>query len=186
MPAGNDMVSLLAVGSVVPRKGYDVLIAALARLSDLPWRLVIAGDRGRSSPTARQLDADIARHGLAGRIELLGAVAPERLTQLYAGADLFVLPSRHEGYGMAFAEAVAHGLPVVGTTAGAIADTVPAAAGVLVPPDDVDALTGVLRRLIANPAERERLAAGARAAASSFPTWHESAALFARVLERLP
>jgi glycosyltransferase involved in cell wall biosynthesis len=103
--------------------------------------------------------------------------------QLYGGADLFVLPSRHEGYGMAFAEAIAHGVPVVGTTAGAIADTVPASAGVLVPPDDADALAAVLRRLIASPAERARLAAGARAAA--FPTWSESAALFAGVLERL-
>ena len=67
---------------------------------------------------------------------------------------------------MAYAEAIAHGLPVIGTTAGAIPDTVPAAAGVLVPPDDVAALAAALRRLIAQPAERERLAAGARAAAA--------------------
>ena len=182
---GGGPVCLLAVGSVVPRKGYDVLIAALARLPDLPWRLAIAGDRERCSATARQLDADIAQHGLAERISFLGAVAPERLMALYAAADLFVLPSRFEGYGMAYAEAIAHGVPVVGTTAGAIVDTVPACAGVLVPPDDVAALAAVLRQLIASPVERERLAAGARAAASSFPTWQDSAALFGRVLERL-
>jgi glycosyltransferase involved in cell wall biosynthesis len=105
--------------------------------------------------------------------------------QLYAAADLFVLPSRFEGYGMAYAEAIAHGVPVVGTRAGAVPDTVPEGAGVLVPPDDVDALAAVLRRLIASPAERERLAAGARAAAPTFPSWQESAALFARVLEQI-
>ena len=94
-----------------------------------------------------------------------------------------MLPSRFEGYGMAFTEAIAHGVPVVGTKAGAIAENVPQAAGVLVPPDDVDALAATLRQLIENPQERERLAAGARAA--TFPSWREQAALFARVLESL-
>ena len=167
------MLDLLAVGSVVPRKGYDILVAALAAIPDLAWRLVIAGDRERSPQTARALDAQIARLGLAGRITFAGAVAPQRLMQLYAAADLFVLPSRFEGYGMAYAEAIAHGVPVVGTRAGAIPQTVPAGAGVLVPPDDVDALANVLRRLIASPSERERLAAGARAAAATFPSWQD-------------
>jgi glycosyltransferase involved in cell wall biosynthesis len=178
-------VDLLAVGSVVPRKGYDILVAALAKIPDLAWRLIIAGDRERSSQTAQRLDAQIARLGLAGRISFAGAVAPQRLMQLYAAADLFVLPSRFEGYGMAYAEAIAHGVPVVGTQAGAIPGTVPAGAGVLVPPDDVDALATVLRGLIESPLQRERLAAGARAAATTFPSWRESAGLFARVLEQV-
>jgi glycosyltransferase involved in cell wall biosynthesis len=179
------VVDLLAVGSVVPRKGYDILVAALARIPELPWRLIIAGDRERSPPTARQLAAEIARLGLAERIHLAGAVTPQRLLQLYAGADLFVLASRFEGYGMAYAEAIAHGVPVVGTQAGAIPDTVPAGAGVLVPPEDVDALAAALRRLIEDHTERAGLAAGARAAATTFPSWEESAGLFARVLERV-
>jgi glycosyltransferase involved in cell wall biosynthesis len=176
-------VKLLAVGSVIPRKGYDVLVAALARLRHLPWRLIIAGDRGRSPQTSRRLRAEIARLGLADRITLLGAVTPGELSPLYACTDLFVLPSRFEGYGMAYTEAIAHGVPVIGTTAGAVPQTVPAEAGVLVAPDDVEALTATLQRLIANPHERERLAAGARAA--KFPSWSEQAALFARVLESL-
>ena len=176
-------VVLLAVGAVIPRKGYDVLVAALARLGHLPWRLVIAGDRGRSPDTSRRLAADIAALGLANRVSLLGAVSPDELASLYASCDLFVLPSRFEGYGMAFAEAIAHGVPVVGTTAGALPETVPEAAGVLVPPDDPEALATALRRLVEDSGERERLAAGARAVA--FPSWREQAALFARALEIL-
>jgi glycosyltransferase involved in cell wall biosynthesis len=177
-------VALLAVGSVVPRKGYDLLVAALAKISDLAWHLTIAGDRERSQETAQLLDADIARLGLGERVRFAGAVPTPQLMGLYAAADLFVLPSRFEGYGMAYAEAMAHGLPVVGTRAGAIPDTVPAGAGVLVPSDDVGALAAVLRHLIGSPSERERLAAGARAVAAKFPSWQDSAALFARVLEQ--
>jgi glycosyltransferase involved in cell wall biosynthesis len=167
--AGGATVALLAVGSVVPRKGYDLLVAALAKISDLDWHLTIAGDRERSHE----------------RVRFAGAVPTPQLMGLYAAADLFVLPSRFEGYGMAYAEAIAHGLPVVGTRAGAIPDTVPAGAGVLVPPDDVGALAAVLRHLIGSPSERDRLAAGARAAAATFPSWPDSAALFARVLEQV-
>src|ERR1700730_3513081 len=183
--APGPVVDLLAVGSVVPRKGYDILVAALAEIPEPAWRLTIAGDRERAPATAARLDDQIAGVGLAGRVTFVGAVTPQRLMQLYAAADLFVLPSRFEGYGMAYAEAIAHGVPVVGTRAGAIPDTVPAGTGVLVPPDDVDALATIMRRLIENPSERERLAAGARAAAPTFPSWQESAGLFARVLEQV-
>jgi glycosyltransferase involved in cell wall biosynthesis len=174
-------IALLAVGAVVPRKGYDVLVAALAKLKHLSWQLVIAGDSGRSPETFRRLQADITDLGLTARIVLLGAVASEQLASLYAAADLFVLPSRFEGYGMVYTEAIAHGVPVVGTKAGAIPETVPADAGVLLPPDDVEALAATLQRLIENPAERQRLAAGARA--TKFPSWAEQGGLFARVLE---
>jgi glycosyltransferase involved in cell wall biosynthesis len=177
-------VELLAVGSVVPRKGYDILIAALTKIRDLSWRLVIAGDRSRDAATPRLLDARILRLGLEERITFAGAVAADALRQLYAGADLFVLPSRFEGYGMAYAEAIAHGVPVVGTQAGAIPDTVPSGAGVLVPPEDADALAAALRGLIEDAVRLERLADGARAAAATFPSWQDSAGLFARALER--
>jgi glycosyltransferase involved in cell wall biosynthesis len=85
---------------------------------------------------------------------------------------------------MAYAEAISYGLPVIGTTAGAFPDTLPAAAGVLVPPDDVAALAAALRRLIEQPAEREKLAAGARAAAAALLTWRGSAELFSKAIER--
>lgn len=183
-PGSKDgIVRLLAVGSIVPRKGYDVLIAALAMLADLPWRLVIAGDRSRDLAAAARLDRDIVRCQLGDRIKVLGAVSPEQVSELYAAADLFVLASRFEGYGMVYAEAIMRGLPVVGTTAGAIPETVPAGAGVLVPPDDAATLALALRRLIENPDERRRLAASARAAAARLPAWEDSARLFSRAIE---
>jgi glycosyltransferase involved in cell wall biosynthesis len=99
---------------------------------------------------------------------------------------VFVLASRYEGYGMAFAQAIAYGVPVIGTTAGAIPETVPAGAGLLVPPDDVPALAVALRRLISDRDARARLADNARAAANLLPTWAASAAVFARAIEGLP
>ena len=179
------VVRLLSVGAVVPRKGFDVLIAALATLTDLPWRLSIAGDRTRDRDAAARLDADIAGHALEERVAVLGAVSPQHLAKLYAQADAFVLASHFEGYGMAFAEALAHGLPVIGTHGGAIPDTVPPEAGVLVPPGDIASLSGALRRVIGDKELRRRLSSGARAAALQLPTWRQSAEIFARVLERL-
>jgi glycosyltransferase involved in cell wall biosynthesis len=179
------VVRLLSVGAIVPRKGFDVLIAALAMLTDLSWRLTIAGDRTRDRNAAARLDAGIARHGLGDRIAVLGAVSPQRLAALYAEADLFVLASHFEGYGMAYAEAVAHGLPVIGTSAGAIPDTVPSDAGLLVDPGDSFALAKALRRVIGDADLRRRLASAARAAAPQLPTWRHSAEIFARALETL-
>jgi len=169
--------------TMIERRALGLGLIALAGLRDLPWRLTIAGDMTRDPATAQALDADIKARGLGERIALVGAVDDRRLDEFYAGADIFVLPSRHEGYGMAFSEAIAHGLPVVGTTAGAIPETVPNDAGLLVPPDDSDALAQALRRLIEQPGERRQLAAGARAAAGLLPTWRQSAELFARAIE---
>jgi glycosyltransferase involved in cell wall biosynthesis len=183
--SSDGIVRLLSVGSVVPRKGYDVLIEALAPLAALPWRLTIAGDRTRDPAAAAQLDADIAEHRLAGRIDVLGALPEDGLAALYVQSDLFVLASRFEGYGIAFAEALAHGLPVVGTTAGAIPDVIPPDAGVLVEPNDTKALTRTLRMLIGNPNERQWFASGALAAGAALPPWEESAKLLAEAIEAL-
>jgi glycosyltransferase involved in cell wall biosynthesis len=176
-------IALLAVGAVVARKGYDVLLAALATLVDLSWRLVIVGDLGRDAQAVARLYGDITRFDLADRVQVAGVVSAKRLASLYASADIFVLASRFEGYGMAFSEAIAHGLPVVGTTAGAIPEAAPAGAALLAPPGDVGAFAAAVRRLIENAAERRRRGAAARAAAGALPTWDESAALFAQAIE---
>jgi glycosyltransferase involved in cell wall biosynthesis len=176
-------IALLAVGAVVPRKGYDILLAAVARLLDLQWRLTIVGDLGRDADAAAGLAADIERFNLADRVTVAGAVPAERLATLYASADIFVLASRFEGYGMAFAEAIAHGVPLVGTTAGAIPETVPESAGLLAPPEDIGAFSTAVRWLIEDSAERHRLAASARATAAMLPTWERSAEAFCRAIE---
>jgi glycosyltransferase involved in cell wall biosynthesis len=181
--SNDGVVRLLSIGSVLPVKGYDLLIAALARLSEMPWQLTIAGDRTRHPAAAAQLDADIETQGLGNRVTVLGAVPPERIVELYLASDVFVLASRFEGYGMALAEAIAHGLPVVSTLAGAIPDTVPRGASILVPPDDAAALARALRCVIGDPPERQRLAENARAAAAQLPTWQDSARLFAGAIE---
>ena len=177
------VVRLLSIGSVLPVKGYDLLIAAVATLKEMHWRLTIAGDRTRDPAAAAQLDADIEASGLGNKVTMLGAVSPERIGELYLASDVFVLASRFEGYGMALAEAIAHGLPVVSTRAGAIPDTVPPGTGLLVPPEDAAALARALRRLVSDPTERQRLAMNARAAAAQLPTWQNSARLFATAIE---
>jgi glycosyltransferase involved in cell wall biosynthesis len=182
-PSRDDVIQLLSVGAVVPRKGFDVLIAALADLTDLPWQLTIAGDRTRDLDAVAELDAGIARHGLAHRVFSLGAISPQRLAALYAKADIFVLASRFEGYGMAYAEAIAHGLPVIGTDAGAIPETVPPTAGLLVTPGDSAALAEALRRVIGDADLRHSLAEAAAKGAAQLPTWRHSAEIFARALE---
>ena len=183
-PGSNDgLVRLLSVGSIVPIKGFDVLIPAVAALADLPWRLTIAGDRTRHPAAAAQLDADIEAFGLGDRIAVLGAVPPDRVNELFLASDVFVLASRFEGYGMALAEAIAHGIPIVSTVAGAIPQTVPVGTGLLVPPDDAAALAQALRCLIGAPAIRRQLAMNARAAAARLPTWRDSAELFVRAVE---
>ncbi len=171
-------VTLLAVGSVVPRKGYDVLIDALATLADLDWHLVIAGDRTRDRATADAIASRIATAGLGARVSMRGAVSDDELARLHAEADVFVLASRHEGYGMAFAAAINHGLPVVGTRAGAIPETVPAGAGILVEPDDAPAFAAALRAIITDSDAREAYAGAARAAAKQLPRWDATARIF--------
>jgi glycosyltransferase involved in cell wall biosynthesis len=181
----SEVPHLLSVGAVVPRKGFDVLVAALATLAELPWRLTIAGDLTRDPNEAARLDVSISQHKLTARIAALGAVSSERLAALYDDADLFVLASRFEGYGMAYAEALSHGLPVIGTTAAAIPDTVPQEAGLLVASGDVDALAQALRRVIADADLRRRLSDAALAAAQTLPTWQQSGAIFAAALDKL-
>src|SRR5439155_21666989 len=103
----------------------------------------------------------------------------------YRTADCFVLPSFHEGYGMAFAEALSHGLPVVAARAGAVPSTVPESAGVLMPPGDVAALAAALRRIITEPDLRGRLAAGALAAGARLPDWDHAVRGWAAAFDRL-
>jgi glycosyltransferase involved in cell wall biosynthesis len=163
--------SLLCVASLTARKGHLLLIEALSRLRHRDWHLVCVGSLDREPATAAAIRRAIAQAGLDTRITLSGERPPAALAPAYAAADAFVLPSHHEGFGMAFAEAMAYGLPVVGTTAGAIPDTVPETAGLLVPPGDPAALTAALDRLMRDPALARSLAVGALRAAQALDDW---------------
>ncbi|MBI3709453.1 MAG: glycosyltransferase family 4 protein [Proteobacteria bacterium] len=176
---------LIAVATLTPRKGQLLLIGALAGLRRLAWRLDCIGSCQRDRAYAARVRAAVVRHRLSARVRLVGEVPPGRLSWHYRRADLFVLPSYHEGYGMAFAEAIAYGLPVIGTTAGAIPRTVPRGAGVLVRPGDANSLRRALSSLLATPHRRLRLARAARAAARQLPGWHDQARRFAEALARL-
>jgi glycosyltransferase involved in cell wall biosynthesis len=174
---------LLAVGSLIPRKGHDVLVAALGRLRDRAWTARFVGSLDLDPGWAAGIRAAVASEGLARRVALVGPV-PDAAAE-YAGADVFVLPSRHEGYGMAFAEALAHGLPVIAARAGAVADVVPPEAGILVPPDDAEALAAAIATLLDDKEIRARYRDGARRAGRRFPTWDDTAAAVAAVLAGL-
>ena len=176
---------LLSVGSVTPRKGQRVLAAALARLAELRWRCVCAGSLERDPGYAAEVTAFAHEVGLGDRLRFAGECGAAELDRLYHRASLFVLPSYYEGYGMALADALARGLPVVSTTGGAIPHTVPSDAGVLVAPGDEAALIGALERLLVEPggAERRRtLAAAARRHAGELPDWPEAARRFAEAI----
>lgn len=175
---------LLAVASVTPRKGFPVLIDALGRVADLPWTLRVAGSTERDPDAFRAAAARADAAGLAPRIAFLGELAPAALAREYAAAHLFVLASYHEGYGMAFAEALTHGLPVVATAAGAVPDTVPPGAGLLVAPGDPGALADALRAVMTDPRRYGGLAAGARAGGEALPRWPDSVGAFAVELDR--
>ena len=172
---------LLAVGTVTPRKGHLLLIEALADLREFDWRLTCIGSLERDRATAEALRRAIAAKKLGDRVALVGECPPELLTAAYRDADIFVLPSYQEGYGMAYAEALAHGLPIIATTAGAIPDTVPATASLLVPPGDAVALRNALRRMFTDANLRARLAAGAALAAAALPDWPTAVSLGRRL-----
>nr|WP_208408073.1 glycosyltransferase family 4 protein [Variibacter gotjawalensis] len=178
-------IALLSVGAVSPRKGYDVLVRALAKLRTLPWRLTIAGTLDRNPECAADLRKLISERSLNDRIALTGSVSHDALNALYDSADVFVLASHYEGYGMVITEAIAAGLPIVATTGGAIPDTVPSGTGILVPPGNDVALADALRKLIEDRELRLTMSRNAEAAAEHLPTWEGCAVRIANVLERL-
>lgn len=179
------LTSLLAVGSLVPRKGYDVLVAALAGLRRSDWHLTIIGAQDRSPETTRALRAQITATGVQDRITLAGAVDERGLAQAYDAADLFVMPSLFEGYGMVLTEALARGLPIICTTGGAAAETAPDAAALKVPPGDTSSLAKALAKLIDDRAARRRMADAAWTAADTLPRWRETAAIVSELCRKV-
>ena len=190
-PEPDDPPRLLCVASVIPRKGQDVLIRALALLPEAKWRCVCAGSLTRAPVYAAAVQAQACGAGLGKRVRFVGECEPDVLEDLYHSSSLFVFPSHYEGYGIALTEALARGLPVISTTGGAIPCTVPADAGVLVSPGDHGALADALSNFLSDPPGnsrndassgselRTKFAAAARRYATTLPDWKQAAVAFA-------
>jgi glycosyltransferase involved in cell wall biosynthesis len=178
---------LLCVAAVTPHKGHDVLVDALAAVADLPWSCVCVGaltlDPGFVDRLRRRLD----EHGLAERVSLVGPRTGDRLDAAYAAADLLVLASRGETYGMVVTEALARGIPVLGTAVGGLPEALGhtpdgSRPGLLVPPGEPAALAGALRRWLGDADLRARLGRSARVRRATLTDWAVTSTVMARVL----
>ncbi|MEU5279162.1 glycosyltransferase family 4 protein [Streptomyces asoensis] len=192
LASGTDGVSrLLCVAAVTPRKGQHRLVEALAAARDLPWSCVCVGGLGQDPEYVAHLRGLIARYGLQDRLELAGPKAGAELDAAYASADLMVLTSYAETYGMAVTEALARGIPVMATDVGGLPEAVGRAPdggvpGILVPPEDPAALAAELRGWFGEPDVRRRLKAAARGRRAALNGWATTAQSLAGVLGRLP
>jgi hypothetical protein len=179
---------LLCVASLTRRKAQDVLVEALA-LADRPLRCVLAGPQ-RDPGFAAELRALIDQTALTGSISLVGPLAGADLEAAYAGTDLAVLVSHAETYGMAVTEALARGIPVVVSDAGALPDTLGHAAdgsrpGLVVPAGRADALAAALRQWFDDPPLRETLRRSALGRRAILTGWDDTARHLHRVLDGL-
>lgn len=178
-------LQLLAVGTVTQRKGHLQLIEALSQLQDHDWHLTCIGSLTRDPACAQALRDAINAHGLHRHVMLAGEVSAQQLDAAYRAADVFVLASHHEGYGMVYAEALAYHLPIVATSAGAVPDTVAADAALLVAPGDVAGLSEALRQVLTDLPLRQDLAAGAARAAQGLSDWPTAVQCWAQALDGL-
>ncbi len=180
--AAPEAFNLLCVATLTQRKAHGVLLDALAQLTDLPYKLTCAGSAERDVVTAQALFRQCDELQLKERVCFTGEADDATLNALYQQADLFVLPSYHEGYGMVLDEAIARGLPIVASDAGAIPSTVPAGSGLLVPPGNADALAEALRQFMQNQLVRQSLQRTAKLARNSLQSWEQSTREFEAAL----
>jgi glycosyltransferase involved in cell wall biosynthesis len=192
LASGTDGVSrLLCVAAVTPRKGQHRLVEALAEVTDLPWSCVCVGGLGHDPEYVTRLRELIRKYGIQGRLTLAGPQAGAELDASYAAADLMVLTSYAETYGMAVTEALARGIPVLATDVGGLPEALGRAPdggvpGILVPPEDPAALARELRGWFGEADVRRRLKAAARGRRAALDGWAATARSLAGVLGRLP
>ena len=185
LPVRNDeTVRALCVAQWIPRKGIVDLVRAWTLHERSGAVLELVGETDADPVYAASVRAAIA-DATEGSITVSGPVDDAALAVAYATADLFVLPSRYEGYGVVYAEALAHGVPVVACNVGPVPEVVGEEAALLVPPDDVEALCGVLDLLLNDACLRDRMSAAAHLRASELPLWEDTAAGFLRVLREI-
>jgi glycosyltransferase involved in cell wall biosynthesis len=175
----------VSVAAITPGKGHEILLRALARLRRWSWRLTCAGSLERDPAAVARVRDLLDAEQFRDRVALGGEVDGAELSALYDAADVFVHPSLHETYGMVVAEALARGIPVVGSATGSIPDLIGTDAGLLVPPGDVEALARALSSVLDDADLRDRLAAGARRVRDRLPRWDVAVERMATVLVRL-
>ncbi|MFV2098992.1 glycosyltransferase family 4 protein [Micromonospora sp. LOL_013] len=180
---------LLCVASVTPRKGHDVLVEALATVADLDWECLCVGALTAAAYVDR-VRQRIAYHRIGDRVTLAGPRAATTLAGTYADADLLILPSHAETYGMVVTEALACGIPVLASDVGGVPQALGRTyagerPGRLVPPADPAALGAAVRRWLTDGGERERLRAAAVARRAGLPGWADTAAAVGAVLHEL-
>ncbi|HTI02781.1 MAG TPA: glycosyltransferase family 4 protein [Acidisoma sp.] len=169
---------LLSVASLIPRKGHDTVLRALQSLPDLDWRFTICGDASIDPEHAAVLRRLAEGPGLAGRVTFVGPRTPEQMEALWQSADVFISASIFEGYGMAVAEAVRHGLPLALAREAAAPEVIPAAASAIVEPGDHVQLAKALRRIIYDADVHAALADASWQAGRALPRWEDQAQAF--------
>jgi glycosyltransferase involved in cell wall biosynthesis len=182
-PSPDGSARLLFLGSITPRKGALELVRAFAAARQ--GTLTLAGADDRDRPYVARVRRAIARSPVRERICFRGTLDDAALSDELDRHDILVLPSRYEGFGIALAEAVAHGLGVIATTAGAIPEVVrDGAEAILVPPGDERALAAAIARVTSDPGRRAEMQAKALARAGALPRWSETQRRFAEAVAR--
>lgn len=183
--SGNECLNLLCVATITQRKAHHVLLSALSKLLHLPWHLNCVGSTERDKATYIALREQCTHLKMDDRVSFSGEVNEAELEQHYFNSDAFVLASYHEGYGMVLSEALARGLPVIGSNAGAIRQTVPEKAGMLVSPGDAEALASALESFMTDSERRKNLVNAAMKARSNLRSWQSAAQEFSAVLSNI-
>lgn len=175
------------VGRMLPGKGLDVLGNALAQIKSEPWNLLVVGD----GPERNRFEASLSEYDLADRVRFTGAISYDSVPDFFQQMDVMVMPTQttkriREQFGRVLVEAMASGVPVIGSTCGAIPEVI-AEAGLVVPEGDADQLAGALRRLLADAALRQGLVRAGRQRVTQHYSWDNVAdkthELFRQVLK---
>lgn len=170
----DEPLKILFVGNLMPRKGLHRLIAALAALPKMAWRVEVVGETAVSPAYTRRIQNQIARAGLADRITLHGVLDDAPLAAQYRQAHLLAVPSEYEGFGIVYLEAMSFGLPAIGTTAGAAGEIITHAQNGYLVTAEGEELAQHLHYLHYNRDELARLSLNARQHFLTAPTWAES------------
>jgi glycosyltransferase involved in cell wall biosynthesis len=179
-------VRLLFVGNCARRKGLHHLIGALSILRDPLVKLDVVGDCAFDPAYAEELRREISRLDLHNAVKFHGRVSDETLSRFYAQADVFVMPSSYEGFGIVYAEAMRAGLPVIACDSGPAAEIVSAGVNaLLVPGDSADALAEAIRTLAVDRELREHFSRRSLELAHRLPTWDDTCGVIVKTLASL-